>query len=44
VQISLFTREEQSRKRRLMKAVDDVADNVGEGVIRLAREALNKDG
>ncbi|MFP4482870.1 MAG: Y-family DNA polymerase, partial [Thermovirgaceae bacterium] len=37
VQMSLFTREEQSRKRRLMKAVDDVVENVGEGVIRLAR-------
>jgi hypothetical protein len=26
-----------------MKAVDDVADNVGEGIIRLAREALHED-
>ncbi len=44
VQMSLFGGQEQSRKRRLMKAVDDVVENFGEGVIRLAREALNKDG
>ncbi|MGC9373178.1 MAG: hypothetical protein ACP5DY_07630, partial [Thermovirgaceae bacterium] len=43
VQMSLFAGQEQSRKRRLMKAVDDVAENFGEGVIRLAREALNED-
>jgi DNA polymerase V len=43
VQMSLFAGQEQSRKRRLMKAVDDVAENLGEGVIRLAREALNED-
>lgn len=43
VQMSLFAGQEQSRKRRLMKAVDEVAENFGEGVIRLAREALNED-
>lgn len=41
VQMSLFSREEQSRKRRLMKAVDDVADRVGDGIIRLAREKMH---
>lgn len=44
VQMSLFEKEEQSRKRRLMKAVDAVAENMGEGVIRLASEALHEDG